>query len=59
MLKIFLLARELNKPKAAQNWDRHNSFKSNRYWLIHLSYVTLSIAVLSTIIYLLLNIILI
>jgi len=55
--RFFSLATELGKPKNEQNWDQNNTYKSKRYWLIHLSYVTLGIAIISTSIYLVLNII--
>ncbi|WP_417596414.1 hypothetical protein [Oceanospirillum sp.] len=55
--RFFSLAKELGKPQSDQNWEQNNSYKSKRYWLIHLSYVTLGIAILSTSVYLVLNII--
>ena len=55
--RFFALAKEIDKPQSEQNWDQNNSFKLKRYWLIHLSYVTLGVAILATSIYLVLSII--
>ncbi|GGA67156.1 hypothetical protein GCM10011369_05990 [Neiella marina] len=50
--RFFSLAKELGKPKAEQSWDKNEQFKSIRYWLIHMSYVTLGVAIVSTSLYL-------
>jgi hypothetical protein len=55
--RFFLLARELSKPKTEQNWDINERFKLKRYWLIHLSYFSLGVAILSTSAYLVLKIV--
>jgi Ca2+/H+ antiporter len=55
--RFFALAKELDKPNEQRNWSQNDSYKSKRYWLIHLSYVTLAIAILATSVYLVLNII--
>ncbi|MBH0092846.1 hypothetical protein [Pseudoalteromonas sp. SCQQ13] len=55
--RFFSLAKELSKPQSEQSWEKNNSYKSKRYWLIHLSYVTLGIAIASTSFYLFLNIV--
>lgn len=55
--RFFSLAKELSKPESDRNWEQNEKFKSKRYWLIHSSYVTLGVAIISTSIYLVLNII--
>ncbi|WP_111638940.1 hypothetical protein [Marinomonas shanghaiensis] len=55
--RFFSLAKELSKPETERNWDANEGFKSKRYWLIHSSYVTLGVAILSTSAYLVLNIV--
>lgn len=55
--RFFFLAKELGKSELEQNWQQNEKFKSKRYWLIHMSYVTLGIAIFSTSVYLVLKII--
>ena len=55
--RFFALAKELDKPTNHRCWRQNESYKSKRYWLIHLSYVTLSIAILTTSVYLVLSIV--
>ncbi len=55
--RFFALAKELEKPEKEQEWIQNESYKNLRYWLIHLSYLTFGIAIISTSIYLILNII--
>ena len=55
--RFFFLAKELGKPEQEQSWQQNEKFKSKRYWLIHMSYVTLGIAIISTSVYLVLKII--
>lgn len=54
--RFFSLAKELGKPKEEQQWEENECYKAKRYWLIHLSYVTLAIAIVSTSAYLVLKI---
>ena len=50
--RFFNLAKELEKPESDHSWDLNNRLKTRRFWLIHASYVTLALGVLSTSIYL-------
>lgn len=55
--RFFALAKELEKPKEAQNWDENERYKSTRYRLIHSSYFTLGAAICATSVYLVLAIV--
>lgn len=46
--RFFGVATELAKESADQNWSQNEEFKRERYWLIHASYGTLAIGVLTT-----------
>ncbi|MAO68419.1 MULTISPECIES: hypothetical protein [Idiomarina] len=50
--RFFALTTELKKSESEQNWDKNKQYKSNRYWLIHSSYVSLAMGILATSIYL-------
>lgn len=55
--RFFALATELSKPENERRWETNESYKSKRYWLIHMSYVSMAIAILSTSAYLVLKIV--
>ena len=43
---FFMLAKELEKPEEQRSWTQNDSFKRERYWLIHSSYVTMGLAII-------------
>lgn len=55
--RFFYLAKQLEKPAPERSWAENEKFKQKRYLLIHASYVTLGIAIATTFIYLVLNIV--
>lgn len=55
--RFFMLAKELEKPEEQRSWTQNDGFKSKRYWLIHSSYVTLGLAIISTSAYLVIKIV--
>ena len=55
--RFFALAKELEKQQEKQSWEQNERYKSKRFWLIHLSYITLGIGIITTCAYLVLKII--
>ena len=55
--RFFALAKEIEKPEKEQNWCENEKYKKRRYWLIHISYVTLTIGMIFTGIFLITQII--
>jgi hypothetical protein len=56
-MRFFDLGMELEKPKSKQDWKANERYKSKRFVLLHLSYATLGIAIISTSAYLVLKIV--
>lgn len=55
--RFFLLAKELEKEEKEQKWETNKKLKSQRLTLMNASYITFVIAIISTCIYLVLNIV--
>jgi len=55
--RFFSLAKEHEKPESERSWEQNDKYKNRRYCLIHLSYVTLGIAIITTSLYLVIKII--
>lgn len=55
--RFFLLAKELEKEEKEQKWETNKKLKSQRLKLMNASYITFVIAIISTCIYLVLNIV--
>lgn len=55
--RFFMLAKEFEKPEEQRDWNKNEIFKRKRYWLIHSSYVTLGLAIISTSAYLVIEIV--
>jgi hypothetical protein len=46
--RFFFVAKELEKQDRERTWNQNECYKKLRYWLLHASYVTLSIGVIAT-----------
>jgi hypothetical protein len=55
--RFFDLAKELEKPQEQQRWEKNETYKKKRYWLIHSSYFALGAGVVATSIFLVLVIV--
>ncbi|OOE79651.1 hypothetical protein BZG25_08780 [Salinivibrio sp. ML198] len=55
--RFFALATELEKPQAERSWNNNENYKRKRYWLVHPSYITLTISIIVTCAYLILSIV--
>jgi hypothetical protein len=55
--RFFTVAKELEKSEEQRSWTKNETYKSKRYRLIQISYLTLCIAIIATSIYLILKIV--
>ena len=54
--RFFNIAKELKKSKESQDWSKNEKYKSTRMCLMHSTYITLIVGVLSTSIFLIIKI---
>lgn len=50
--RFFNVAKQLERPKAEQSWDLNERYKSRRVRLIYSSYVTVTLATLASVLFL-------
>lgn len=50
--RFFNVAKQLERPKAEQSWELNEKYKKQRVWLIYVSYVTVALATLASVLFL-------
>jgi len=55
--RFFDLAKEVDKNSEEQSWERNDKYKRQRYFLLHTTYITFGVGILSTSAYLTLKVV--